>query len=346
MYIPADMIPGRSIWQMLLESAKYAPSPHNVQPWRVRPLDDAHAELLIEKRRTLPDEDVTGSFIVLSMGIFIEALSLAASHRGLALQADVVQPFDSYTADAVRACAEPMIPFARLTLRQAPGAVPEFSIELMKARRTSRLPYRPESVPAEAATRLASLAAASGQRYAQITEPAAIERLIALNLDAVFEDLNHAPYRNELRGWLRYSEREAARRRDGLDTRCMNVAPFELWSAFHASAVLRWPVLRGWFRRRYRAQIGPVATLGFLCGGFWDPADAYATGRFLLRFWLECTRLGLYIHPYGNLVTNRPVAARVEAETGLAGAWLVFKIGHSAPPPASRRRAVEEILID
>jgi len=88
----------------------------------------------------------------------------------------------------------------------------------------------------------------------------------------------------------------------------------------------------------------PVATLGFLCGPFWDPRDAAATGRALLHFWLECTRLGLSIHPYGNLVTNRPTAARVRAETGLEDPWLVFKIGRSAAPPASRRRAVEEIL--
>ena len=111
-----------------------------------------------------------------------------------------------------------------------------------------------------------------------------------------------------------------------------------------ANRALRFPPLRPWFRRRYRAQIGPVATLGFLCGPFWDPRDAAATGRLLLHFWLECTRLGLSIHPYGNLVTNRATAARVRAETGLDDVWLAFKIGHSAAPPASRRRAVEEIL--
>src|SRR5436309_50595 len=130
------------------------------------------------------------------------------------------------------------------------------------------------------------------------------ELLIALNVEAVFEDLNHPPYRDELAGWLRYSERASRRHRDGLDARCMNVSPLELWTTFHLPWLLRFPPLRPWFRRRYRAQIGPVATLGFLCGSFWGPRDAAATGRLLLHFWLECTRLGLSIHPYGNLVTN------------------------------------------
>ena len=166
-----------------------------------------------------------------------------------------------------------------------------------------------------------------------------------MNIEAAFEDLNHAPYREELRGWLRYTEDESMRHRDGLDARCMNQAPLELWAAFHVPALLRWKSTRPWFAKRYRAQIGPVATMGFLCGPFWPPRDAYRTGRFLMRFWLECTRLGYYLHPYGNLVTNRPVARWVEAETGLKDVWLAFKIGRSAPPPRSRRRSIAEILL-
>src|SRR5688572_27432584 len=45
-----------SVWKELLETARYAPSPHNVQPWRLRILSDETAELLIEKRRTLPKD--------------------------------------------------------------------------------------------------------------------------------------------------------------------------------------------------------------------------------------------------------------------------------------------------
>jgi hypothetical protein len=193
---------------------------------------------------------------------------------------------------------------------------------------------------------LESLACSSGQRYAQVTDVDLVERILALNVEAVFADLNQAAYRNELRSWLRYSDRVADRLRDGLDARCMNATPFELWSAFHVPAMLRWPIVGGYFRRRYRSQAGPVTTLGFLCGPFWEPADAYVTGRFLLRFWLECTRLGYSIHPYGNLVTNRPIARRVEEETGLSDVWLAFKIGRSAAPYPSRRRTPEAIFVD
>jgi nitroreductase len=331
-------------WRELIETATRAPSPHNVQPWRFRIADDAHAELLIEKRRTLPNEDVQGSFILMTMGIIVEALDLVAAHRGLAVEAEAVADLATFTADAIRAREEPLLPFARLTLRPAPERAAEYPLALFAQRRTSRLPYHPDPVPAAVSERLAATAAAAGQRYAQTLDAPRIERLLALNIEAVIEDLNHPPYRDELRGWLRYSEGSSRRHRDGLDARCMHASPVELWTAFHASALMRMPGIGVVFRRRYRRQIGPVATMGFLCGPFWDPHEAYPAGRFLIRFWLEVTRAGLYLHPYGNLVTHRPTAARVEAETGLSNVWLAFKIGRSDAPPPSRRRDVTEVL--
>jgi len=336
--------PTHDVWRTLLRTAVHAPSPHNVQPWRLRPLGPRDAELLIEKRRTLPQEDVTGSFIILTMGLFVETLRLVAAHSGLAVDDTLVHEPAWYAADRLASVTDELIPFARVTLRPDAAVRAGVPLERIAERRTSRLAYAPEPVTAAAVERLAALADEWGHRFATITDAARVERILAWNIDAVFDDLNHPPYRDELAGWIRYTHAQSARTRDGLDARCMNQAPLELWLAFHASAMLRWPVVRPWFRRRYRDQIGPVATLGLLDGPFWEPADAYATGRFLVHFWLEVTRLGYVLHPYGNLVTNRPTAARVAAATGLDRTWLAFKIGRSAVPPPSRRRTVEEVF--
>jgi hypothetical protein len=89
-----------------------------------------------------------------------------------------------------------------------------------------------------------------------------------------------------------------------------------------------------------------VPTLGIFAGRFWEPDDAFETGRFLMRFWLELARHNLYIHPFGNLVTNRPAAARCFSELGIPDIWLIFKLGYSNEPPKSYRRSVEEVLVD
>jgi len=321
-----------------------APSPHNVQPWRVRILGDDEAVLLIEKQRTLPKEDVTGSFIILTMGLFVESLRIVAAHHGARIDAELLDDPAAFSAARLEAVRDPLVPFARLSLSSDPSVPSDHSPALFEARRTSRLPYRREPIEPAATIALAALAERWGHRYRPVTDAALIERVLGWNIDAVFEDLNHPPYRGELAGWIRYRRATSERARDGLDARCMNQAPHEMWLAFNAPWLLGAPLLSGWFRSRYRAQIGPVTTLGLMSGPFWDPRDAYPAGRFLVRFWLECTRLGYYLHPYGNLVTNRPIAARVREATGVPDVWLAFKIGRSDVPPRSHRLSVEEIL--
>jgi hypothetical protein len=331
-------------WRTLLETAVLAPSPHNVQPWRVRIVGDGEAILLIERHRTLPKEDVTGSFIILTMGLFVESLRIVAAHHGARLDAELLDDLAAFRAERLEAVREPLVPFARLLLSPDPSIVPDVPLALFDARRTSRLPYRREDVDPAATRALAILAEQWGQRYQPIIDAKVIERVLGWNIDAVFEDLNHPPYRDELAGWIRYRRAASERARDGLDARCMNQAPLEMWLAFHAPWLLQMPVLSARFRSRYRAQIGPVTTLGLLSGPFWEPRDAYPAGRMLIRFWLECTRLGYYLHPYGNLVTNRSIAERVRATTGVPDVWLAFKIGRSDVPPRSHRLPVADIL--
>ena len=65
-----------------------------------------------------------------------------------------------------------------------------------------------------------------------------------------------------------------------------------------------------------------------------------------MRFWLELAQHDLYIHPYGNLVTNRAAAEWCLQTLRVPQIWLIFKIGFSKVPPRSFRRSVQEVLID
>src|SRR2546426_3306205 len=115
-----------SVWKLLLETAIHAPSPHNVQPWRVRILSELRADLLIEKRRTLPKEDPTGSFIILTMGLFIEALRILAANRSFKLHYELYQAPSQFTPEHIAKAEGELLPFARLSLNrrqeQAAGA--------------------------------------------------------------------------------------------------------------------------------------------------------------------------------------------------------------------------------
>ncbi|MFN2530023.1 MAG: hypothetical protein ABR555_01870 [Pyrinomonadaceae bacterium] len=336
-----------SVWKSLLATAIHSPSPHNVQPWRVRLIDDNEADLFIDSARTLPKEDPTGSFIILTMGLFIEGLRLLAANIGLQLQHTIYHEPSWYAQTILETTQQTFMPFARLRLTaDAVDVQPRFDPSLFLKRRTSRISFKPHDVPQNLVKQLKSLAEEWEQRFEVITDGQVIARLLDKNTEALFEDLNNPAYHDEIVEWFRFTDRSAQATRDGLDYRCMNTSRIAYWLSARVPQLLQLPITRPVLAKQYRSQLGLVPAIGLLAGKFWEPECAFKIGSFLMHFWLETAKHDLYLHPYGNLVTNKRAAQSVLEETGVPDIWLIFKLGYSNEPPKSYRRSVEEILLD
>jgi hypothetical protein len=339
-----------SVWNTLLKTAIHAPSPHNVQPWRMRILADDRADLLIEKGRTLPKEDPTGSFIILTMGLFIEALKILAANRSLKLHYELYKAPSQFTPEHIATAESEFLPFARLSLSRDEESgeriKKSYDDALFLTRRTSRISLLPKRVPDEDVQALTNLARDWGQAYQQVCDARTIERILERNIDALFADLNSPAYHDEIVEWFRFTDRASLRTRDGLDYRCMNSSRLSFWLAARFPNLLQLPLARPLLKKIYRQQLGIVPTIGMLAGPFWEPESAFETGRFLMHFWLELAKRDLYLHPYGNLVTNKPAAEWCQQALGVSDVWLIFKIGFSKVPPQSYRRNVGEVLVD
>ena len=333
------------VWHSLLESAVHSPSPHNVQPWRVRILNENEADLFIDSNRTLPKEDPTGSFIILTMGMFIEGLKQLAAHRGLRLEHNEYNAPSWYAEEIVRLREQTFLPFARLRLTADTNLWSKFDPALFLKRRTSRISLKPDAIPEAVVADLKRLAKEWNHRYEQVTDRQSIERILKKNTDSLFEDLNNRDYHDEIVTWFRFTDKAARLHRDGLDYRCMNTSRSAFWLSAKVPQLLQMPISRPLLAKVYRSQLGRVPTVGLLSGDFWAAESAFNTGSFLMQFWFATAQHNLYIHPYGNLVTNKPAADWLLKETGISDIWLIFKIGYSDEPPKSYRRSVEEILL-
>ncbi|MBA2589227.1 MAG: hypothetical protein H0U98_11470 [Alphaproteobacteria bacterium] len=71
-----------TIWHEIGRYAQRCPSPHNTQPFRLKVLDDARAELIFLPRRGLYVADPFGRFTWLTAGIFAEICRIAAHGLG------------------------------------------------------------------------------------------------------------------------------------------------------------------------------------------------------------------------------------------------------------------------
>src|SRR5215467_14367553 len=273
-----------SVWATLLETAIHSPSPHNVQPWRLRIKNDREADLLIDSARTLPKEDPLGSFIMLTMGMFIEALSLLAAEEQYRLAFELFHEPEWYGPAMLAATGQVFLPFACLRL------VPDKTLEtvgndaaIFLKRRTSRISLKEAPVSDHAATALRELAAQWQQRYEQITDAATIERILQQDTLALFHDLNSRDYHDEITSWFRFTDRSSLKHRDGLDYRCMNTSRLTYWLTARFPQMMLVPGLRLLLARKYRQQTGLVPTMGILAGEFWQPSRTIDTGRFLIR---------------------------------------------------------------
>jgi hypothetical protein len=238
----------------------------------------------------------------------------------------------------------PFSRFAELELKE--GAEPsQYPDSLFEIRKTSRLPSNGGRIDPKLTTLLKDIGARFGHLYYQFDDPPLIEAIIQENIRAVFHDLNVKAYHDEIVRWFRYTDEEAQTKADGLDHRCMRIPPIQLKLMRGLPQIMSWRLTCRFVRWMYRRQLGKVSQIGLIAGPFFNDAAAVNAGAFLMQFWLELSRHKLFIHPFGNLVTNSQAKARLRELTSIDDAWLVFRIGYTNEPPLSFRRSLNEVLI-
>ena len=331
---------GSSTWAELLEDARWAPSPHNVQPWRLRPRSDTTAELLYDPARLLPYTDPASAFMTLTLGLFVECLAVAAAARGLALDA-------MFPAAAAEPGAGAPRPYATVALR--PGGSDELDAELLLRRRTSRLPFDGRPLDEGVLAELRALAADRGHALEATSDPRLVEETLALNRETLFDDMRDERARVEVGAWLRFSAAEAARRRDGFSPAALGFPGWLLRLFFERHRLLDAPLVRRAVRRLHLRTTRGTRTVAWLTGPFATPEDWVAAGRMLARLWLTATRAGAHLHPFGSIVTNERANARLHELVGLDPSrgplWLVMRLGYGEEPPRSHRLETDELLV-
>jgi hypothetical protein len=330
---PGDDSDPAGLWREAAAYARWAPSPHNIQPWRLRILSETRCEVYCDPRRLLRQTDPTSAFTMMGMAIFVEYLSVALQPRGYRVQAE-------YTRNPIDYSATRPTLFAVLELRPTSGDA-VVDRDLILTRKTSRLPYDGNPVEDSALQRLVTIAGQSGHRFQSSSDPALVVWTLDLNRFTLFEDLDDPVARGELRQWIRCTDPEAEEHKDGLWAHCLRFPGWLLRAFFDEHET--WG--RGWRadlcgRLLLRGMRG-TRTVGWWSGPFEQPDDWISAGRVLGRSWLELTRLGIQLHPFGSVITNPRAYARLtERLTPPSGAdriWMLFRVGRSQVPPRSYR---------
>jgi len=350
------------LFEELVRAAGTAPSPDNNQPWAFR-LREQAIEVLHVRSRAIAS-DVGDLFSWIAMGAAIENLVLAASEHSLTEEIEYHDRPLVTSADGERIA----------TLRLNPGGSPDPLGRFIEGRITNRRLYQRKGLPPDDLQTLATSLRFENDRIDWITGRSDRTRLAQLVVTADRVRFEHRPFHEEFHRVLRFGERSARGRGDGLDLRTLEI-PRAAWP------ILRW--LRPWsrmslanrfgmsrlFARYSFKQVVRSGAVGLLTTSDDSDRGRLEAGRDFQRIWLAATCRGLAFQPLGSL----PIfLARLEQEGSKAflphhaaalrqvvGPFqhlfpsaehrmpvMLFRIGHSKPPSArSYRYSVRQIEI-
>ncbi|MBA3670592.1 MAG: hypothetical protein H0W68_01040 [Gemmatimonadaceae bacterium] len=322
-------------WREIAHLARLAPTPHNTQPFRIRPVDPHTAEIVALSERFLPEEDHGNRYVASAFGIFAATLEVAAATLGVQVR---VIPADSIDVAGLHRAT---LPTTLGTATIVGKMMPSIDAGLLDLRRTSRIPYLDRLVDAGVWTALRAIAESRGHRLLEYNDRDVVDATLRLNVDALIDNLGLDREREEIRHWYRTGPTPPFG--DGLWERPLNQSAFEIRTAFGSPRLFHLPILRQRAAHRYLSTQRGTRHIVLLCGPFTTWPELVDAGRALFGIWVEMARHGVYIQPMGSMLTNPAYAARIAQRFAATDCWLVMRAGYSDVPPRAPR--LESILL-
>lgn len=331
----------REQWNEILEYGRWAPSPHNTQPWLFQFNDDDTVTLMYDPKRLIPGTNPTGSFMAVGFGILNETLSIAAAPLGLDIEvSDRVQQLE--------ADKEGPQPYATLKLISR-RKLETLDRQLILDRKTSRLPYNGKPITADAIEVLSKIAQEYGHLLEFSSDRSEVDWVIRLNADTMFADMSDAKARNEVGSWMRFSKEDAKRRADGLAAYAMQMPGIIMWLFVHMNWVFRLPGVYQLVRWIYERTMSGTATVAWISGPFKTPDDWDNTGHMMARLWLTMTQYKIYLHPFGSVITNDESHQKMDEhfrnQARCHDLWMLLRLGYGKTPPQAQRLPLDKMIV-
>jgi hypothetical protein len=275
------MPPKESVWYKIAEYARWAPSPHNTQPSRLKVVDETHAQVIFVPSRGLYVADPSGRFTYAAFGIFIEICKIAAASLGYELKY-------KYRLEPLYPNADHETPQIIADMELVKKQVQDFPAELILKRRTSRLPYDNRKIDRSVVPQLQKEAEKWGHRLFVRDDKQAIKWIIQLNQDSLFNDLEDDGTREELKHWLRYSKKEAEQKKDGLSSVALHMPGSVMKGFFFHHRFWTMPGVKQFALWFYGRTMKGIANIGWIQGPFVTRRSSDLVMKTAVRKWFGC----------------------------------------------------------
>ena len=313
----------------ILYYASLAPSGHNSQPWYVKVKSPNEWIISADPNRRLPAVEPNNREVMLSIGAFVENLTIAAGTFGLQAEIEVIAS-DRVEPDILKVSLKPASSLdyplqrisRRMTVKQGflAGEIKTEDVKALSKPLDGHLHYFP-----------------AGTKHANCIQEGAIENF---RVQTQRDDAQR-----ELVQWLRISNKDAERYRDGLTVEGMEIRGFKGW--FVRNFVQPEDFMKSSFREQ---GVDHTATLARQGGGWFvitsrgrTVADLVETGRKFERMALLARERNIAIHPMTQCLEEESGKKQIAANHRASMIpQFLLRVGYLQryPEPVSLRRPV------
>lgn len=324
----------------ILRLAALAPSSHNSQPWQIKIVTPDHWQLLADLNRRLPAVDPANREGLLSIGAFLANLKLAAPHFGWWPEIKIVA--ENTTASVIADCF-----LSKITPQTA-------ILQNLTHRRTVRTGFVDRELAREDLAALRSLSPDQVHYFPlrgtasefPAGEFLAGEFLAKATIEANQTQVRREDAQSELAEWIRWSNADAEKLRDGLTPATMEITG--LAGYFVRYFYNRDSVLSEGFRKKSIELVTNQVQAGAGWLVITSPDSSVpallGSGEIYQKICLDAGARKIAIHPMSQILEEAPWKTKVAAELGLNGCvQFILRVGYveKYPAPVSLRRPVE-----
>jgi len=319
----------------ILYLASLAPSGHNTQPWVITIKEPKLWGIGSDKGRWLPAVDPDNREMMLSIGAFMENLTVAARIQGYEAVITVTgeNNFSSEIAEV-----------RLIKLKEAMLV----SDRLIMERRTIRKGIHNRALSAEDSRLLVGNNKNTVFYYPLNSQEGSY--LSQANLLANKRQVTRIDAQRELANWIRWSDREALEQQSGLTPESMEMSGIIRWYAKHFLG--KDDVLSKTFGdetvKLVEEQVQNCAGWLIVNSNSSTVAELINAGRVLQTTWLRACEKRIAFHPMTQVLEEEPWQKEVAKELGQTGnIQFVIRVGYVADyrKPVSLRLPLSKIIV-
>jgi hypothetical protein len=320
------MIPEETYLKILRSSVK-SPSSHNAQPWIFTKFDDGIC-IQPDFSRALPIADPNHRELFISLGCAAETTMIAARFFGYRPHLQINQNNNDYSIN--------------IALQKEDVSEQADLFSSISARQTTRNLYENKSIPTNDLRWLLHAKANENTAIQLFTLTTEIKQFGPFITEAVSLQMNNPEFKQELIQWLRFSEKEAMQKGDGLFTACSGVPSM---GRCLGSLIVKTFATAKIENKKLTNQLTNSAAIA-LISSTGDNVEAWIkTGMSLQNFALTATMLNInhsYLNPPCQVPTVREKLQAAFCETDTFP-QLIVRLGYSKKMPYALHKGISSL---